>query len=163
MISFDIKSRGMKRLQKKLDEIDKLATGKQPFRGVQLLGLSRADDDVNNAEVLEHLDRLGYHFAILSEDEQASVADAFERETERRLAGPDPKAADVAAGAMRKAMDRLAEIVREHIENGTGATKDLSEDYKDLKLREHGFIYPIGKATGQLLRNLSEGKAKLTR
>jgi hypothetical protein len=162
MISFDIRTPGMKTIQRKLEEIERLANGRQPFRGVQMLALERQDDEANNAEVLENLDRLGYHFALLSEAEQGEVAEAFEQEVERRMAGPNPNAANVAAGALREAMDALSRIVAEHIERGEGVTKDLSEGYKELKLREHGFVYPIGKATGQLLRNLSSGKVKLT-
>ena len=164
MIRFDTKTPGMKKIQKEIDRIEKIATGKQPFKGVELLDVPRVDgDDASNSEILENLYKLGYHFTELDRSEEKEIAESFEEEAERRLQLPGGSAAEIAAASLRKAMDEYAEIVADHIEKGEGVTKDLSASYKDYKNLVAGFIYPIGKFTGQLLRNLSERVTKRLR
>jgi len=163
MISFGIKADGMKKIERKLAEIEKLAAGKQPFRGIQLLDVDRAGDTADNSVILEELGKRGYRFAVLSRGEEQEIVDAFEEVLQKQLAGPTPNAANVAANALKAAMAQFGKIVVRHIESGENVTGDLSEAYKIQKQREHGFVYPIGKATGQLIDNLVGGKVKLTR
>jgi hypothetical protein len=70
-----------------------------------------------------------------------------------------------AAAALRAAMTLWCAFAVNNIETGTtasgGSPRELTDAYAAQKKKKHGFIKPIGKATGKLLDNLM-GKIRIT-
>ena len=162
MISIDVKMRGFEKLDAKLKEIRKIASGKASIRGVELHDIPRGDAAIGNSRILEHLRDLGFDFITLTSEEQARISDAFERQAETLLAREEVKANGVLASAYRAAMVEYGKVMVEKIE-ANPYSGQLSEAYERHKERQFGDAYPVGVATGQLLANLLSRTVKLTR
>lgn len=74
-------------------------------------------------------------------------------------------ASNASTTALKAAMNKVTEIIRGRIEAGRTAdgnkVKELSEKYEDYKKDKHGFVKPIGTATGQVLANLAPGNQNI--
>jgi hypothetical protein len=174
MFSLTLNSEGLEKMSAALAELKKAGS---EYSGVTLSGSSRIDDPkVRNSEILEYLGKSGRKFTEPFQFEVQQIAQAAVEEYMKRLqiafdsAGKKQKwARQTSAAALRASMIEYMTAVKSHIENGQapGGVKDLSDPYKDRKNRKYGFVYPIGKASGQLIEDLdtafASGRMKLTK
>jgi hypothetical protein len=129
------------------------------FRNATLAGKGRADKG-NNATVAEGLRDQGRNFFETQETADAA-AKAFARTLEivamkakRQPTQSDALIGQVWIAAMKAASARAVENINSGTWEGPGKA-NLTKKYADRKQRDHGFQYPIGKATGDLLNNLA--------
>jgi hypothetical protein len=147
----------------------KLREGGADIKGVVFASHGRKEDpSVTNSQVLEWLRDGGRDFKTITDDEVKEIEDAFIHEVERRmerLGTRDIKSIkntmnSILVSGLKASLMKIISIIHTRIERGTVAggasVKQLSEEYSKVKQRKHGFTKPIGKATGQLLENLSQ-------
>ena len=146
----ELEAKGLDDIIRKLEKMQSEIGG---IRGVELNPIPRAEGDVSNADLLEYLKLQGHDFITLSASEENRIAQAFDKELQRRI-DRDQMEKAAAAGALRSAMNAYMDIVSEKIESQEGAG-ELTEAYKKQKIEQYGFDKPIGVATGQLRDNLN--------
>jgi hypothetical protein len=138
------------------------------------------DPDVNNTDILEYLADQGRDFVSSNANDLQEMEEAFVNEVERRLGamlsvvkmaskvarfsnkfgGARKEAASTAGAAFIKMMKVYMEQVADRIDlqdtNNPPFNSELSPEYALVKSRRTGgWIYPIGKLTGQLIDNLN--------
>lgn len=147
----ELEAKGLDDIIKKLEKMQSEIGG---IRGVELNPIPRADsEEPSNADLLEYLKLQGHDFITLSASEENRIAQAFDKELQRRI-DRDQMEKAAAAGALRSAMNAYMDIVSEKIESQEGAG-ELTDAYKKQKIEQYGFDKPIGVATGQLRDNLN--------
>jgi len=162
MITMSLEADGLKELKPYLRQ---LAAVGNVVEAVELNAKDRADGGPNNAEILQWLDDLTYRFTQTDSSENEQIAEAWVKMFEKlkhTLKVPKGgkeskgKAINVASKSWKEAMRKYMEIVANNINDGNTHGKTVLEPSTvETKQREHGFVYPIGKATGQLLDNLN--------
>lgn len=131
--------------------------------------------DLNNAEILDFLAKGGRDFVIADDamvkktaevitesimaDMQQFLTKVEKAKKGKRAASAEERVAtQIATRAFLAAGEVWLEQITENIESGKwegdGSDK-LNPEYEKRKQAKHGFAYPIGKATGQLLDNLA--------
>lgn len=176
-IEISLESEGLRQVQGILTELQKLGS---VIKAVELHTIKRKDSEKNNAEIMQFLKKTGRDFVTASDRDAEEIARMAVAEVERRLGVEFSKAAVVdrwkgkgeknelsqfatqmADSMMRAAMKKYMEQVSDRIDNqetnDPPFNEKLSEAYEAKKLKDHGFAYPIGKATAQLLDNLNPG------
>lgn len=129
------------------------------FKNATLAAKGRADGG-SNANVADGLRGQGRNFFETQETANAA-AEAFARTTEivAAKAKANPTQSDALIGQVWiAAMAAAADAAAKNINDGNfegGGSSSLSDAYAARKQKDHGFTYPIGKATGDLLNNLS--------
>jgi len=129
------------------------------FRNATIKGGGRTEGG-SNADVAEGLRDQGRNF-FETQTTADAAAKAFAKMTELVAvkAKHKPTASDALIGQVWiAAMKAAATAAVKNIESGQfdgGGNHSLTPDYSAQKQKKHGFTMPIGKATGQLLNNLS--------
>ena len=151
--------------------MDALAKISSHYVSADMHGKERADGK-NNAEIAGYLREQGRNF-FETQSTADAAAKAFAAQLEiaaarAKTAKTDGQRANLAAQVWIAAMEAALERAAKNIDEGAfegGGSASLSEIYEPQKYRDHGFTYPIGKATGELLNNLSShaGNIKLKR
>jgi hypothetical protein len=163
MLTLDLKADGMKAVQKQLSYLERITSGKV-YRTAELMAKKREDGDEFSAKILEYLADQGRDFRDIDKGETEKVAEAFLDQIMTRFhtvsakTGEQRAALNASNKGFRDAMLKLMEHVSKHINDAKwtgGGSKKLSENYARIKEARHGFRYPIGKATGQLLDALN--------
>lgn len=132
--------------------------------GAQLRMKTRNDgSNLDNAEIAQQLIKDRRDFFNMTSEEIKQIEKTFASairdamDASRIKKGKGKKFASI---AYTESMKMYMEIVKRHILTGTsakGGIKDLSDKYKVSKMKEFGFVYPIGVATRQLLENFEAG------
>jgi len=152
-----------------MKELEKLCSA---FQGVELPGHSREEGSLNNADIIDYLAEGGRDITSNDEDvELAALAFVAEAEPflQRAAQSQTPPSAGKASSVSGKAWRAAGLVVlfkmRDRVEagqNSDGSSKPVSERYAEWRLKKHSIPkHVIFKATGQLLTNLSGGKAAL--
>jgi hypothetical protein len=162
--------KGMPEIKKLVKLLNSLGSS---YSGAEFLAKNRKElgqGHNTNRHILEWLKEDGRDFLSMTEADIKKIEKAFSdevvRKTERiasRNAGNFGQALDsIMVSALRKAILCMVGIIQKRVEDGVDfkgsnlkSTADLTEDYKKQKQEKHGFQYPIGVATGQLLDNLN--------
>jgi hypothetical protein len=162
MLSMKITSEGDDRFAALLKQIEKLSTR---FHGVRLIG--KRQDGVDSDDIIESLIERNRDFFSPDDAVAEDVASAAAEELEKRLAAaasekrPNPTDNALAAAMLKAAMMAYMKAVVERIESqrtaSGAAPQKLTPAYAAYKEKTFGFITPIGKASGQLLENLTPG------
>lgn len=159
---------GDKRALAMMKELEKLGS---IINGADLHGKTRQEGGKDNGQVAQWLIKQGRDF-FSTEAGAEAAAQAFADAVEERMAKAtegNMKAGAVAGYAWVQAMKAAMKVAAENINAGNfegGGSEKLDPAYEKAKAAMHGFAYPIGKATGQLLDNLSSsnyGNIKLKR
>ena len=176
---FEIDEDALNQIEGYTAAIKMLAKLGSKIRAVDLHAKNRQEDGgkrgLNNAQILEYLADGGRDFvmaddAIVKKTAQAIVDSVMEdmqqflKRVEKRKKGKRPESAEervateIASRAFKRAGEVWLEQITENIEagkwEGDGSDR-LNPDYEKRKQAKHGFAYPIGKATGQLLDNVA--------
>jgi len=174
MLRIEMEAEGLEEMQVRMKALKKLGS---VFKGVNLNPVQRVHNaDASNDEILEHLKRTGRDFVTLDSADAEKVAQAYIDEFERLWdvdKGKDPqkRANNIDARGLKNAMKEYMRIVSNNIDNQKthdGYLEPLSEEYAKWKQKKFGFTDPIGKAYGELLKNLnptgpSAGRIRPTR
>jgi hypothetical protein len=161
MITMELDAKGLEPLKAGLKQ---LAAVGNVIEAVELNPIDRKDGGPSNAEILGWLDDLEYKFTQTDASENEDIAEAWTKMFEkfkhtlfsRGNQNSKGLAINVAGKSFRAAMLKFMEIVSDNINTGRTHGKTVLEPSTiETKQREHGFAYPIGKATGELLANLS--------
>ena len=133
---------------------------------VQLTSKKREDEPDTSAQVLQDLAGGGRDFAYASSDLTGQIAATVARGVQAQINARAQNVDSAAAKVYTAAMKTYREAVVARINSGDweGGGGDLSPAYAAEKREKHGFTYPIGIATGQLIRELATaGRIKLIR
>lgn len=150
--------KGDKRAKAMIKALMKLQTA---VTGAGLHGKGRVDSNTNNASIAEGFIKLHKRDFFNTQNVADAAAEAFARAAEQRITKmkPGQKATGVAMYAWRQGMKAaMAEVIK-NINNAKwdgGGKNYLSDDYGDWKEMKLGFTLPIGKATGQLIKNFDK-------
>ena len=163
---------GMKEAKKLLNKVGK---GASEVIGVQLNAKKRKEtgSSLNNRDILNFLKAQHRNFQDLNQQQIDMVEKAIVTELKRKwnrlsfknINSVAKNITALVASALTKGMEEYSRIIGEMIDKGVDAngnklsqTADLSPEYKDQKQKKHGYVYPIGKATGQLRANVTNTK-----
>jgi hypothetical protein len=164
---------GLENSMAMLQTLEKIAKVK---RSADLNAKQRIEEGDNNAEILEYLADGGRDFVTpskksLDEMDKSALAEIEKslatfkvtttggRITSKSALSQQQAKAVLSKALVAAAQDWMREITRRINESdwiGDG-DRQLSEEYEKAKKKKHGFAYPIGKATGQLLANVAPG------
>ncbi len=158
--------KGDKEAKRMLETVARISTW---YKNATMLGHGR-DDGENNANIAQYLRDQGRNF-FETQSTADAAAKAFAKKTEivavkaKRIVSEGGRrnlAGQVWTAAMEAALAAAEKNIKEGNFEG-GGKHSLTPDYAARKQKDHGFTMPIGKATGQLLNNLSEhvGNIKL--
>lgn len=173
MFEVNFETEGLGVIEQTLAALNELGS---KLGSVELHTRKRQDNEATNAQILDGLKKKGKDFLAQSDADNEEIAKAFADEIERILGQEFSKQAvvdrfeakgyedlgkftnNLATNALQKAMKKFMSQVSKRIDEGetnNPPLDDLKTNYKKYKERVAGFIYPIGKFTGQLIDNLN--------
>jgi hypothetical protein len=173
VITIDPKALGeIDAFQEALKSIEKIG---DVFKAVDLHAKERAEGTgSNNAQILDWLGKQGRDFVTPRDGDVQKIAQAFADSviedlgqklktigSKTKTGGTitaDQIARQISGKAYKKAAQVWLEEITRRIEDGDfdgGGDSKLSPEYEKYKEGKFGFAYPIGKASGQVLDNVS--------
>jgi hypothetical protein len=156
-----------KELDQAFELITQLKDAGATIEGGTYQARGRKDNaEITNAELLVWFQEKGRDFISLTDEDKKVIDEVVCKEIKRRvdrMANREIKSLkntlnSIFASAIRKGLFAIVSIIEKRIEAGVvaggGPVRDLTEEYKKVKMRKHGFLYPVGVATGELLDSL---------
>lgn len=121
----------------------------------------RTDSNITFLELLKELKDGGRDFTTLDKEGDSAVGKAADEKLQSLIDRKENKKDVLRTEVLTAATTEYARQVAQRILKGKGIKRDLTERYKLRKRKLWGFVYPIGKASGDLLDFLGESKVEV--
>jgi hypothetical protein len=167
---------GMEEASAAMQKINSFLASRSP-RGVRLHGKTRNENaSLTNDDVLRFLKEQGRTAGEKTDADDKIIAQAFEREAERRLDLLNTAAAENVEGVARAARaaafmaagKAFTDIIRQRLENSLNAdgskAANVSEKYAEWRAKKYGMPADpsvVYRASGQLLSNIDKTNLRI--